>query len=167
MEMFQLVDRDGSPIGQASRQECHGNPLLIHLVIHLHVLDAEGRLYLQKRGMQKDTNPGLWDTSVGGHVSAGESIQDALLREAREELSIDAEGARFLYGYLSQGSFESEYAQCFFLEWRGAVHPDPGEIDEGRFFTLAEVQSLMGGGTLTPLFEREWPMLLAALGAHL
>ena len=69
-----------------------------------------------------------------------------------------------LYGYLSQGSFESEYAQCFSLAWEGAVRPDPGEIDEGRFFTMAEVQSLMGSGKLTPMFEREWPMLLRALG---
>jgi isopentenyldiphosphate isomerase len=164
MEMFQLVDHEGRPAGQASRQECHGNPRLIHLVIHLHVFDLEGRLYLQKRGMQKDTNPGLWDTSVGGHVSAGESVEHALLREAREELSIDAAGARFLYGYLSRNSFESEFARCFSLQWKGAVHPDPGEIDEGRFFAMAEVQSLIGGGTLTPMFEREWPMLLEALG---
>ncbi len=66
--MFQLVDREGNPVGQASREECHGNPLLIHLVVHLHVLDGEGRLLLQKRSMTKDTNPGRWDTSVGGHV---------------------------------------------------------------------------------------------------
>jgi isopentenyldiphosphate isomerase len=162
--MFQLVDREGRPTGQASRKECHGDPRLIHLVIHLHVFDGEGRLYLQKRGMQKDTNPGRWDTSVGGHVSAGESVEHALLREAREELSIDAAGARFLYGFLSQGGFESEYAKCFSLVWRGAVHPDPGEIDEGRFFAMNEVQAMIGGGKLTPLFEREWPMLLGVLG---
>ena len=79
MEMFQLVDRNGRPTGQASRQECHGNPRLIHLVVHLHVFDPAGRLYLQKRSMRKDTNPGLWDTSVGGHVSAGEMVEDALV----------------------------------------------------------------------------------------
>jgi isopentenyldiphosphate isomerase len=165
-EMFQLVDRDGRPTGQASRRECHGNPLLIHLVIHLHLFDGAGRLYLQKRGMRKDTNPGLWDTSVGGHVSAGESVHDALLREAGEELSVDAAGARFLYGYLSQGSFESEYAQCFALTWEGAVRPDPAEIDEGRYFGMAEVEAMIGSGRLTPLFEREWPMLKAALGTR-
>ena len=95
MEMFQLVDRNGRPTGQASRQECHGNPRLIHLVVHLHVFDPAGRLYLQKRSMRKDTNPGLWDTSVGGHVSAGEMVEDALVREAREELDIDARVPRF------------------------------------------------------------------------
>jgi len=163
MEIFQLVDRNGTPAGQAARQECHGNPLLIHLVVHLHVLDSTGRLFLQKRAKDKDTNPGLWDTSVGGHVSAGESVADALAREAREELSIDARGARFLYAYLSEGDFESEYAQCFAMTWTGAVRPNPEEIEEGRFFTMAEVRGLLGTGTLTPLFEREWPMFTRAL----
>ncbi len=164
MEMFQLVDRNGTPVGTASREECHGNPLLIHLVVHLHVFDAQGRLYLQKRSVRKDTNPGLWDTSVGGHVNAGEDVAAALLREGREELAIDAAGAKRLYAFLFEGSFESEYAQCFSLTWRGDIRPAPDEIEEGRFFSLAQVGSLVGTGTLTPLFEREWPMLVRALG---
>ena len=162
--MFQLVDREGRPTGQATRQECHGNPRLLHLVVHLHVFDAQGRIYLQKRSMRKDTNPGLWDTSVGGHVSAGEDVGAALMREAREELAIDAAGAKFLYAILNEGSFESEYAQCFSLTWQGEIRPDPDEIEEGKFFTRAEVESLIGTGSLTPLFEREWPMLIRALG---
>jgi isopentenyl-diphosphate delta-isomerase type 1 len=166
MELFQLVDRNGTPIGVASREACHGNPLLIHLVVHVHVFDAQGRLFLQKRSMRKDTNPGRWDTSVGGHVNAGEEVSAALLREAREELAIDATGAKFLYAFLYEGSFESEYAQCFALTWRGVIHPDADEIEEGRFFSLAEVESLMGTGALTPLFEREWPMLMRAHGTR-
>ena len=164
LEMFQLVDREGRPIGQATRRECHGNPRLLHLVVHLHVFDAKGRLYLQRRGLDKDTNPGLWDTSVGGHVGAGEPVGSALAREAREELDIDAAGARFLYAMLNEGSFESEYAQCFALTWEGEIHPDPSEISEGRFFAPAEVQALLGTGVLTPLFEREWPRLVTARG---
>ncbi len=165
MEMFQLVDRNGKPAGTASREECHGNPLLIHLVVHLHLFDAQARLYLQKRSIRKDTNPGLWDTSVGGHVNAGEDVAAAMIREAREELDIEAAGAKFLYALLNEGSFESEYAQCFSLTWQGEIHPDPEEIEEGRFFGLAEIESLVGTCVLTPLFEREWPMLVRALGS--
>ena len=162
-ELFQLVDRAGTPTGAASRQECHGNPALIHLVIHCHVLDPAGRLLLQKRSRSKDTNPGRWDTSVGGHVSAGEPVRVALLREAREELGLDATASVALYSYLWEGSFESEYARCFLLETGEPARPDAQEIDELRAFTLEEVQGMIGAGSLTPMFEYEWPRLLGAL----
>ena len=161
-ELFQLVDRRGNPTGTASRQECHGNPRLIHLVVHCHVFDPAGRLLLQKRSRKKDTNPGRWDTSVGGHVVAGETVRDALVREAREELGIDAAAAVHQYSFLREGSFESEYAECFLLESAQAVRPDPAEIDEVRLYGLEEVQAMLGSGALTPMFEEEWPRLLAA-----
>jgi isopentenyldiphosphate isomerase len=163
MEVFQLVTADGVPMGSAPRDRCHGDPRLIHLVVHLHVLDADGRLLLQKRSAAKDTNPGRWDTSVGGHVHHGEPVSAALAREAKEELGVDAAGARFLYGYLHRGVFESEYAQCFALSWSGSVRPEPGEIDEVRYFRFEEVDALLGSGTLTPLFEQEWPRFKRAI----
>jgi isopentenyl-diphosphate delta-isomerase type 1 len=165
MEIFQLVDEEGKPIGEARRDECHGNPRLIHLVVHLHVLDERGRLYLQRRSLAKDTNPGRWDTSVGGHVTAGESVEQALMREAREELGIEAAGARHVYGYLyHSGDFETEYAHCFTLEHRGEIRPDKEEIEEGRFFDFTGIEGLLGTGFFTPMFEFELPRLRAALG---
>jgi isopentenyldiphosphate isomerase len=159
MEMFQLVDANGKPAGSAGRDECHGNPALVHLVVHLHVLDPAGRLYLQKRALSKDTNPGKWDAAVGGHVMAGESVEHALLREAGEELGIDASGARRIYDLLYRSLFESEYAACFLIVHGGEIHPNSEEIEEGRFFTMEEIQGLMGKGVLTPMFEKEFPML--------
>ena len=166
MEMFQLVDSGGRPIGSAERAACHGNPALIHAVVHLHVLDRSGRLYLQRRALSKDTNPGRWDTSVGGHVAASEPVADALGREAREELGIDATGARPLFAYLYRSRFESEYAHCFALAYDGPFRIDPVEIAEGRFFTFAEIEAMRGTGALTPMFEHELPMLRQALAAH-
>jgi isopentenyldiphosphate isomerase len=165
MEIFQLVDKSGRPTGEAPRSACHGNPALIHLVVHLHLFDSRGRLFLQKRAAGKDTNPGLWDTSVGGHVVAGEEALHALLREAREELDIDASGAVFLYGLLWESPFESEYAQCFALVRDGEVRPDPSEIEEGRFHTVSQVDEMVAAGVLTPQFEREWPLLKARIGS--
>ena len=164
-ELLQLVDEEGRPTGAAPRGLCHGDPALIQAVVHLYLFDSRGRLYLQRRSETKDTCPGLWDTSVGGHVSAGEEVADALVREAREELSIDARGAKFLFGYLFASPVETEYAHVFALTWQGPIVPDEEEIEEGRFFSISEIEGLRGRGILTPMFEQEFPMLLARLKA--
>ena len=75
-EMFPLVDERGNIIGAATRGECHNGSKLLHPVIHLHVFNSKGELYLQKRPEWKDIQPGKWDTSVGGHVDLGESVEN-------------------------------------------------------------------------------------------
>ena len=87
-EMFPVVDEEGNILSAATRGECHGGSMLLHPVVHLHVFNSEGQLYLQKRPDWKDIQPGKWDTAVGGHVDLDESIQQALRREVQEELGI-------------------------------------------------------------------------------
>src|SRR5512135_642118 len=99
-EMLEIVDSDGNVLGLAERSELHGNPALIHRVVHVLVFDTHGRLLLQKRSLSKDVAPGKWDTSVGGHVNPGEDIESAALREMREELGMAGVELNFLYRYL-------------------------------------------------------------------
>ncbi len=165
MEIFQLVDERGNPTGSAPRSECHGNPALIHLVVRIHVLDGAGRLFLQKRALTKDTRPGEWDASVGGHVHAGERAEEAMAREAREEIGIDASGARPLFDYLFRnGGFETEFVRGFSLRYSGEFVLDRTEIDDGRFFTMEEIEAMVGTGVLTPMLEQELPRLRKTLG---
>jgi isopentenyl-diphosphate delta-isomerase type 1 len=166
MELFQLVDERGNPTGQATRGECHGNPSLIHLVIRLYLFDSSGRLLLQKRALTKDTMPGRWDASVGGHVMAGESAENALLRETREEIGVDAAGARPLFGWLHHnGGFETEFARVFTMIHDGEFRVDPEEIQEGRLFSMKEIEGMLGRGILTPMFEHELPKVRRAIEA--
>jgi isopentenyldiphosphate isomerase len=135
-ELLQLVDSAGRPVGQAPRAACHGNPALIQAVVHLYLFDPQGRLYLQKRSRSKDTCPGLWDSSVGGHLGAGEAPAQALAREAREELGItlgELRGLRPLPGYLTRTDWESEYVFPYRAVFAGRPRPDPEEIEEGVF----------------------------------
>lgn len=87
-ERFPVVDATGKVLGCATRGECHSGSHLLHPVVHLHVFNSKGEVYLQKRPEWKDIQPGKWDTAVGGHVDYGETPEEALVREVREELGI-------------------------------------------------------------------------------
>ena len=70
-EVFPLVNEDGTIIGKATRSFCHSGSKALHPVVHLHILNDRGEIYLQKRSMKKDIQPGKWDTAVGGHIDFG------------------------------------------------------------------------------------------------
>ncbi len=165
-EYFPLIDEEGNVVGQATRRYCHGGSMALHPVVHLHVLDRHGHLYLQKRSMKKDIAPGLWDTSVGGHVDYGESLDVAVRREAREELGLqladDAE-LTFLFQYVWQSSRERELVTAYSIVYDGELHPDHDEVDEGRFWTLEELRETRGKGVFTQQFEEEESARILAL----
>ena len=86
-EYFPIVNEAGEVLDKATRQACHDGSHLLHPVVHLHVFSPEGALYLQRRAMHKDLLPGYWDTAVGGHVSYGETIAEALPKMNDKQLS--------------------------------------------------------------------------------
>lgn len=161
-EIFPIVDEEGNITGSATRGECHGGSMLLHPVVHLHLFDKSGRLYLQQRPLWKDIQPGKWDTAVGGHVDYGEKIDDALRREVREEVGIDVFEPRFLFKYIFRSEREQELVYVFMAVHDGDVTPSD-ELDGGRFWSYDEIDSAMGEGVLTPNFEKEYYMLINAL----
>ena len=163
-EIFPIVNENGEVVGKATRKECHSGSMLLHPVVHLHIFDNQGRLYLQKRSMDKDIQPGKWDTAVGGHLDLGESVEEALLREAREELSFTGFTPKPLFRYVFQSSRERELVNAFHtVTSRTSFTHDPVEVDDGRFWTMEEINDAMSKGILTPNFESEFVKLLAAL----
>ncbi len=157
-ELLPIVDEAGRCIGTATRGECHGGSMLLHPVVHLHVFNSRGELYLQKRPMWKDIQPGRWDTAVGGHVDPDETIEAALRREAREELGIQDFIAEPLTCYIFRSDRERELVNAFKTVIDDIPCPTD-ELDGGRFWTQAEIIDAMGRDTLTPNFEKEYTRL--------
>lgn len=153
-EMLPLVDEQGNITGAATRGECHSGSKLLHPVVHLHVFNTEGELYLQKRPEWKDIQPGKWDTAVGGHIDLGESVEIALKREAREELSITDFTFELLTSYVFESDREKELVFVHKTVYEGDICPSD-ELDGGRFWTIEEIEASLGKEVFTPNFEGE------------
>ena len=162
-EIFPIVDEEGNTIGKATRAMCHNGSKLLHPVVHLHILTADGKILLQKRAMNKDIQPGKWDTAVGGHVDYGETPAQAVLRESAEELGINARQARQLCRYVFESAIERELVTTFVLtvdEAAFAPRFAEDEIDEVRFWSREEIQEGIAKDLLTPNFVMEYTQIL-------
>ncbi|HZJ19744.1 MAG TPA: NUDIX domain-containing protein [Pricia sp.] len=88
-EIVNILDSDGKYTGKtALKSEAHKNGWF-HPSVHIWFFTTDGRVLIQQRAKNKDTHPLLWDVSVAGHVGAGEHIEDAAVREVKEEIGLE------------------------------------------------------------------------------
>lgn len=116
-------------------------------------------MYLQKRSMNKDIQPGKWDTAVGGHIDYGETVEEALRREVREELGITEFTPQFITRYVFESVIEKELVNTFRTVYNGEIQPDAEELDGGRFWPMEEIKANLGKSVFTPNFEQEFQRL--------
>lgn len=166
-EFFPVVEPSGLVIGKALRGYCHSGVKLLHPVVHIHIIDRMGNVYLQKRLMSKDIQPGKWDTAVGGHVDFGESITEALYREAQEELGLCDFHPIHICTYEFESSVEKELVSVFAVIGSYNLKPDPSEIEEGRWWPIHEIDEAIGKEIFTPNFESEFTSIRKQLLALL
>ncbi len=128
MEMLDIFDEDMRPAGRATRTEAHARGL-IHQVVHLWIATCfrgEPALIFQQRAADKQDFPGYYDIAVGGHVDAGETPKEAVLRECREEIGLHlrADELRYCGAFRDDiriaGMDDREMAHVYFYR-----HPAP------------------------------------------
>ena len=166
-EWFPVVEPSGLVVGRAARQYCHSGAKPLHPVIHIHIIDRMSRIYLQKRSMRKDIQPGKWDTAVGGHLAYGESILEAVYREASEDLGLVNFNPVYIETYEFESPIEREMVNVFAAVGSYELKPDLDEVDEGRWWELADIDAAIGKGVFTPNFESEFTMIRSSLLALL
>lgn len=162
-EMVPIVEPSGIVVAQASRQYCHSGSMVLHPVVHLHIINRFGKLYLQKRSMKKDLLPGKWDTAVGGHVDYGERLNEALVREAGEELGFYDFNPLYLCTYVYKSKVEKELVNVFAAVGNFTLHPDHDEVSEGKYWDMDEIGKNFGKSLFTPNFEEEFTEIRKSL----
>lgn len=165
-EMLPIVDESGNVSGQASRSACHSKGYM-HPVVHLHIIDRMSNVYLQHRSLNKDLMPGRWDTAVGGHISYGEYVEEALYREAGEELGFFDFNPVLLDKYVFDNGSDKELVCVFATVGHFDIKPDNYEVQEGRYWSIHDIERAYGKDILTPQFESEFKKIKEKLLALL
>ena len=102
--------------------------------------------------------PGKWDTSAGGHLTAGQKYEEAALREMEEELGLsklNPSALKHSHDYVWRSGVETEHVRTFIVESEGPFKLDITEIDEGRFWSPGEMRAAIGTGELSENLEAE------------
>jgi isopentenyl-diphosphate Delta-isomerase len=151
MELIDVLTFEGAFTGRVkSREEIHRDGDW-HRAAHLWIATPDGRVLLQRRAAQKDSWPLLWDVSIAGHVGAGETAQDAAMREAREELGLQVSGLEHLgtlrfQALLNGGAYvENELHEVYLVRQEldlGALTLDPEEVAEVALVAPDDVERL-------------------------
>lgn len=155
IEWLPIVDDDGNLKGKAPRDVCHNDNTLLHPVVRLHIFNSSGQIYLQQRSKKSYVAPGLWDAAVAGHVQFGETLEQALQREAMEELNIKGFESQLFRKSKYIGEKDAELVFTFISVFDGKIEPNKKEVEDGRFFTFDYLQNKFSREDLTPAIIAE------------
>jgi isopentenyldiphosphate isomerase len=142
-EIFDVVNKLDEVVGKRPRSEVHRLGLM-HRAVHVLVFNARGEVFLQKRSMSKDRQPGLWDSSASGHLDSGEAYDACAIRELREEigLRLDAPPLR-LFKLSASIETDQEHVWIYRCKAEGPFTLHPEEIETGGWFTPERVNVWM------------------------
>jgi len=157
-ELLDVVDADDRVTGVKTRGEIHAQGLM-HRAVHILVFNSGGELFIQKRSMSKDNNPGLWDSSAAGHVDSGEDYGDCAIRELGEELGIRvAAPLEQLFRLAASRITDMEHCVVYRYVSDGPFELEVAEIDEGAWISASEMDRRVSGDdpTMTRVLQLIW-----------
>lgn len=138
-EPFDVVDENDHVTGRSTRGEVHARDLL-HRAVHLFVFNKRGELLLQQRSRLKDRHPGVWDSSVSGHVDAGETYESAAIRELGEEMGIHDAPITEIGRVPASALTGWEHIRLYRADHTGSLRYPAAEIEAVLWLAPAEVR---------------------------
>jgi isopentenyldiphosphate isomerase len=136
-EYFWVVNKEDHVIGKETREKCH-NTKLIHRSVYIFLNNSKKGIFIQKRSMMKDLYPGYYTGSASGHVTFGETYDQAALRELEEELGIKAQLKR-IGKFKCFSEMDNEISTVYLCNYDGDITINEDEISHGLFLNLKQI----------------------------
>lgn len=170
MELWDLYDIDLRKTGETHER---GKPVpeeRYHMVVHMVIFSTDGRMLIQQRTDDKEGWPGLWDVTVGGSATAGDTSRAAAEREVLEEigLRIDLSQAQPKLTIPFDAGFDDIYTLVMDVD-PGALRLQESEVQAVKWAGKAEVLAMLADGRFIPYHQAFLELLFAlkdSRGAH-
>jgi isopentenyl-diphosphate delta-isomerase type 1 len=162
-DIFDIVNERDEVIGRELRSVVHARGLL-HRAVHVFVFNSRGQVFLQKRSMKKDRQPGTWDSSCSGHVDSGEDYDQTAVRELREEIGLNlAATPQKLFKINPCEETDAEFVWVYRCENEGPFQLHPDEIETGGWFAPDKVTQWISEKPrdFAPAFMLIWKIYLS------
>lgn len=154
-EVFDVVNEKDEVIGSATRAEVHSNKDLIHRVVHVWIVNDKDEILIQQRSLAKDSAPGMWDISCGGHIQNGHNPGRTAERELQEELKISAD-CTFITKFLeSDLKTQTEMIYLYYTRHNGPFEFPKDEIQKVKFFTKKEAMKFIQENPMASFFSKK------------
>jgi isopentenyl-diphosphate delta-isomerase type 1 len=157
-ELLDVVDAQDRVVGVRTRGDIHRMGLM-HRSVHILVFNRNDELFIQKRSMSKDNNPGLWDSSAAGHLDSGEDYSDCAIRELAEELGVVvAAPLEILFRLSASEHTGMEHCTVYRCMNDGPFQLQEEEIDEGTWVACSEMDRRVSeqDSNLTSILRLIW-----------
>jgi isopentenyl-diphosphate delta-isomerase len=138
-DIFDIVNERDEVIGRAPRSDVHARGLL-HRAVHVLVFNGNGEMFLQKRSMAKDREPGRWGAACSGHVDSGEDYDTAAVRELGEELGWrPAEPLKRVLRIEACRETDQEFVWVYRCNGEGSFTLNQEEVETGGWFSSPQI----------------------------
>ena len=172
-EYVDILNEEGQLTGEViTKKEAHRTGKW-HRSIHIMIVSEDNKkILLQKRCLDKDLFPNMWDISVGGHVSSGEDTLVAAKRELSEELGLNPNNYDFVYvdeikeNFVQEKILSNEFVTIYKIVSDVKIEDitlQKEEVSEVKWFTKKELGKLRDDLKVIPHIE-EFDMIYNILG---
>ena len=181
LELFDICDERGATSGHVMERKMVHRSGAFHRTVHMWVVqkrkDGGLEVLVQKRSADKDAYPGCYDISSAGHIQAGDSFENAAVREIYEELGINEKKEDFRFigyheGYISASFWgetfiDHELSAVYLYEKPveiSALTLQESEVEEVCFMDYEKVLEKMQDGSLKNcIYPLEFQMIKDAM----
>ncbi len=147
-EFFDIVDQNNKKTGSIkARNEIHKNLSEWHRATHIWIFNDKQEVLCQRRSLQKDANPGKWQSFFGGHLKAGDNYKESAIKELGEELGITIKISELIPLYVRKSDSAKHFSQVYVLKLNKSInslHFDKEEVVELSWFTIDKLKDVIG-----------------------